>query len=149
MFTPTCEVTCPCRLTAARLTPAPPLFHDDAAELWAVQDVHVPARAGICDGPQLICIWHEQTCGLFSLLPELRSAGCRFIRFKAESSYLGQIFGLFLKDMSVANKRCWNPQSRSGRVQKSRKKKTSSEIFLQHARRISEDHTSPFLFIQK
>lgn len=62
----------------------------------------VPARAGICDGPQLICIWHEQTCRLFSLLPELRSAGCRF---KAESSYLGQIFGLFLKDMSVANKK--------------------------------------------
>lgn len=73
-------------------------------DMWA-NDVHISASQvlGICDGPQLICIWHQQTCGLFSLLPELCSAGCRFIRFKAESSYLGQIFGLFLKDMPVKN----------------------------------------------
>lgn len=109
MFTPTCKVTCPCRLTAARLTPAcSTMMQQSCGRSRRVSlSVHVsasqvlPARVGIRDGPRLICIWHEQTCGLFSLLPELRSAGCRFMRFKAESSYLGQIYGLFFKDMSV------------------------------------------------
>lgn len=68
---------------------------------------------------------------------------------------MGQMFWLFKKKKSSVL------QTKLARIQSAvsdfcecfffieQKKKMSSEIFLQQAQRITEDHTSPFLFIQK